>query len=362
MQGRSLGWIAVLGLVAGCQHISVSFDTQRACRADLEASFGLVERNYAGYADKLARVGEDAVARAQQAALRRVDAQDPAPCAEILNGWLAVFDEGHLGVAVASRESSRGAQSDAAPQFEILSEQTALLRVPSFEGAHRVALERLVSQHRDAILARPELVIDVRGNDGGNSSTFRVLAELAYARPVAMRGADVLSTPENIEAWKRMLPTLHADERRFMRQVIARMQEQPGEWVNYFADARYRRESSWPQPSRVAVLTDSGCGSACERFVLEVRQSPKVRVFGRSTAGNLDYANLRPHPLPSGQMLWVGTTRSHDLPHSAIDAIGLPPHVPMDPERFDGPTRAEALAEVARALRLPLGSRVTAER
>ena len=112
----------------------------------------------------------------------------------------------------------------------------------------------------------------------------------------------------------------------------------------------------------MALVTDSGCGSACERFVLEARQSPKVRVFGRATRGNLDYANLRPHPLPSGRVLWIGTTRAHGLPHSSIDAHGIPPQVEMNPALLDGPTRALALADLVRALREPLATQVLAGR
>lgn len=359
MQARHLALVAMLAISSGCRHISVSIGSEAVCREDVRASFGLVERNYAGYADKLAQLGAPAIERAQAEALRRVGAGESTSCAQILNDWLAVFDEGHMGVA-EGRRSSRQARQE--PEFEIVSDDVAWLRVPSFEPEYRPALEGLMRRHRHEIVARPELIIDVRGNGGGNGSTYRVLAELVYVKPVPMTGADVLATPENTAAWKRMLPTLHADERRFTQRVIARMQQHPGQWVNFFPDGQVARDVVLPQPSRVAVLTDAGCGSACERFVLEARQSPKVRVVGSATMGNLDYASLRPHPLPSGRMLWLGTTRAHGLPESSVDAHGIAPHIELDPALFDGSTRHAALGLLVHELRASLGRLVTAGR
>lgn len=105
------------------------------------------------------------------------------------------------------------------------------------------------------------------------------------------------------------------------------------------------------QPSRVAVLIDGRCGSSCEAFLLEARQSEKVRLIGRPTGGNLDYGNMFPHPLPSGRTVWASTTRSRRLPENPIDDTGILPDVEMDPALFDGAMRSEALARVIQELR-----------
>jgi hypothetical protein len=44
-----------------------------------------------------------------------------------------------------------------------------------------------------------------------------------------------------------------------------------------------RRRSALDNPRRIAVLIDRGCGNSCEEFVLAVRQSFKVKTFGRPT-------------------------------------------------------------------------------
>jgi C-terminal processing protease CtpA/Prc len=82
------------------------------------------------------------------------------------------------------------------------------------------------------------------------------------------------------------------------------------------------------RPQRVAVLIDKTCGSSCEQFILAMRQSWNVKPMGRRTWGALDYSNLRPHPLPSGQrVLLYATSRSVRLPHPPVDAVGVLPDV-----------------------------------
>jgi C-terminal processing protease CtpA/Prc len=84
----------------------------------------------------------------------------------------------------------------------------------------------------------------------------------------------------------------------------------------------------------VAILIDGGCGSSCEEFVLEARQSFNVKLIGQHTYGSLDYSNLRPHDLPSGRRrLWYATTRSTRIPGLLVDVAGVPPDVylPREP-------------------------------
>jgi C-terminal processing protease CtpA/Prc len=74
-----------------------------------------------------------------------------------------------------------------------------------------------------------------------------------------------------------------------------------------------------------------------------MRQSWNVKLMGRRTYGALDYSNLRPHKLPSGQrVLWYATSRSLRLPHLPVDAVGVLPDVLLPPPAND----ADRLKEV----------------
>ena len=59
-----------------------------------------------------------------------------------------------------------------------------------------------------------------------------------------------------------------------------------------------------------------------------------MKLIGRSTHGSLDYSNVRPHELPSGQRrLWYATTRSNRIPDLPVDLSGIQPdiYLPLDP-------------------------------
>jgi hypothetical protein len=77
------------------------------------------------------------------------------------------------------------------------------------------------------------------------------------------------------------------------------------------------------------VLVDGRCASTCEQFLLDARQSRKVKILGdRSTRGLLDYGNALTTPLPSGERrMHVPTTRSRRLPAIPLDLAGIMPDV-----------------------------------
>lgn len=79
---------------------------------------------------------------------------------------------------------------------------------------------------------------------------------------------------------------------------------------------------------KVAVLMGNKCGSSCEQFLLTVRQAFNVKLLGRNSAGALDYSNLRPYPLPSGERdLIYAISRSHRLPFLPVDITGVLPDI-----------------------------------
>ena len=104
------------------------------------------------------------------------------------------------------------------------------------------------------------------------------------------------------------------------------------------------------RPSRVAILVDDRCASSCEEFLLIARQSFSVKLVGQSTFGSLDYSNLRPYDLPSGQrVLWYATSRSMRLPNYPVDLGGIPPDVYL-PARSEDPDPEGEVERVKRWL------------
>lgn len=151
------------------------------------------------------------------------------------------------------------------------------------------------------------------------------------------------------------LPPSAAEDRRSVEAIAARMAAaRPGTWlplssareeVTVIASAAVKA-----RPARVFVMTDHGCGSSCEQFVLVARQNPRVTVVGRPTHGSLDASNLRVAHLPSGALdLAYATTYVRRPRGQEIDEVGIPPAIAL-PEPRDDAAYAGEVEQVRRLI------------
>ncbi|HVM63031.1 MAG TPA: S41 family peptidase [Verrucomicrobiae bacterium] len=333
---------------------------------DIVAAIGLVERNYAGYADKREQFGPKKIDAAARRARRAADsARTTEDCIRILNRWIRVFKDRHLwaltldkqgrptGCAVAKKASTlrrSAAKRPLEPTALALSDETFVITVPNFELQHKFRLEALTKRYGAEIKRRPNLIIDVRGNSGGADATFSPLVPYLYTQPVVTVGLDVLATRENADAWQALITPVSKEEkatpagrlramwlipkrekqvRAWVTKIVRKMRAaREGTFVSMVADSRESLPRVLPLPSKVGILVDRRCGSTTEQFLLLARQSKKVTLFGQPTAGVLDYSNVRLFPLPSGNcVLAIATTRSRRLPKEPIDNIGIQPDV-----------------------------------
>src|SRR5690606_6289341 len=86
-----------------------------------------------------------------------------------------------------------------------------------------------------------------------------------------------------------------------------------------------------PKPNRVAILINEYCGSTTEQFLLDAKQSGKVKLYGRSTYGALDFSNMTSAISPSGEFqLWYCTSKSLRIPGMEIDGRGIQPDYYLD--------------------------------
>jgi hypothetical protein len=187
----------------------------------------------------------------------------------------------------------------------VLGADAVLLTLPTFGDRYAGLIEALVAEHRQEIVSRPTLIVDVRRNNGGSDASYAPLLPLFAANITRTIGAEFLATSDNIAASEAVckLPTVSAEAcTKFIAPVLEAMRAAPaGTYVlpgNEHAVRVETPEHVLENPRRIAVLIDHACGSSCEEFVLLVRQSFKVKTFGRPTAGALDDSNLRPHDSP----------------------------------------------------------------
>jgi hypothetical protein len=308
------------------------------CLADFNYMVQSVKLNYSGYRDKVqGKEGELAKLTGNLSEAAK-QAEDLKACTDVLNQWLKFFHDGHLFLTIKPSPSSNTPGSATTPDNDpnqpsltFLDQTTALLRLPAFGIEYKQTLDRLLEESKAKLGVLPTLIIDLRGNRGGLDMTYDKLIPLLYTNPIKVTGADLWSSADNIRAYKSFLDdkNLPEDSKKFLRELITRMEQAPGTFVKLIDNSVDKREKVLPFPREVAILMDESCVSSAEQFILAARESKKVILFGTNTGGVLDYSNTVPREMPSGKRLvFVPVSRSKRVSENRpIDGKGIPPDI-----------------------------------
>lgn len=337
-----------------------------SCVQDLRTIPPFLLENDAGARQHLAQKGQVyfdlALATATTAAAKVTN--DKA-CDTVLNNYVHMWRKGHLDVITnktheaaqpATVPGTAGAQAaqSRAPSITILSGTTVLLHFPSFYLNYQAGIESLLDAHRAVLASHPNWIIDVRDNNGGSDASYMPLMPWIGSGETLTIGVEWLSTPANIAAMETSCALIAPGNetcKSMAEQVATQLRAvKPGQFVaidsaemNIYTP---QPPSQASRPARVAILIDHECGSACEQFLLQARQSFHVKLLGRNTYGALDYSNISLHALPSGlRYLAYATSRSARLPSLQVDLGGIMPDIYLPPPKDDA-ARAQEIVRV----------------
>ncbi|WPQ62501.1 S41 family peptidase [Chitinophaga sancti] len=214
--------------------------------------------------------------------------------------------------------------------FSKTDSNNAILRLPSFELPYKSLIDSLITKNFHTITHTANLIVDIRGNYGGFNICFEKLIPLLYTDPIITQGPVVKATDENIRLYEQMLKSsLFPEDKKppFIR-MVKNLKKHKGGYFQPPADTT-TFPKVYAQPEKVGFLMDEGCASATELLILDAKQSKKVTLFGKRSAGVVDYLNLvAPRPLSCSRfLLWIPTARLASLPQHPIDNIGILPDV-----------------------------------
>lgn len=224
-----------------------------------------------------------------------------------------------------------------------LTDSTFYIRIPSFAVGVRNEVEAIVSKHAEAIASRSNLIIDIRGNTGGQDEGWLPLLPLIYTGPYESKGVEWYASDGNIKFFEHALANdgIREGGEEWTRMLIEEMKRHRGGFVIHPMDSAGRTvkyDTVHSYPRKVGIIIGNKNASAAEQFLLAAKNSKKVTLFGsESTAGTLDYSNTVPHTLPSDMYeLCMPMTRSLRLPENPIDNTGIVPDVKIPyPARKD---------------------------
>jgi len=224
--------------------------------------------------------------------------------------------------------------SNTYPVAMYLNDSTFYLRIPNFGDDES---NEVVIRHWDEIIKRPNLIIDIRNNGGGQDNYYQELAKIIYTKPYESKGVEWYASKDNIKLFEDAMKKgeISGGEEGMKRTqtLVDAMKKNVGGFVTlpYSAGENdiSERDSVYPMPRNVGIIINEGNASSAEQFLLAAKESDKVILFGNcNTAGVLDYSNITSTPLPSNSyQLWCPMTRSKRLPENPIDNIGIAPDV-----------------------------------
>jgi hypothetical protein len=214
-----------------------------------------------------------------------------------------------------------------------LSDSTFYLRIPSFADDRG---EKTVKKQWSEITSRPNLIIDIRNNSGGQDDYYQLLASLLYTNPYLSKGVEWYSTENNIKMYEEAIKNgqiRNGEEGiQWTNSLLNEMKKNIGGFVIHplmGSDKTASNDTIYPNPKRVGIIINEGNASSAEQFLLTAKESSKVILFGNcNTAGVLDYSNAIGENFPSNKYeLTFPMTRSRRLPDHPIDNIGIPPDI-----------------------------------
>lgn len=223
------------------------------------------------------------------------------------------------------------------PYIEELNKSTLLLRIPSFDGTQKRAIDSVISANKSKISSTENLIIDLRNNGGGSDASFNEIIPFLYTNPIRTVGVEFYSTKLNNQ---RMLDFINNPEydmseevKKWAKESYDKLENQIGQFVNLDTTivSIDKLDKVYPYPKNVGIIIHEGNGSTTEQFLLAAKQSKKVKLFGTTTAGVLDISNMYFVEAPCKDFeLGYSLSRSMRIPEMTIDNKGIQPDYYID--------------------------------
>ncbi|WP_266368115.1 S41 family peptidase [Tellurirhabdus rosea] len=191
------------------------------------------------------------------------------------------------------------------------------LRLSAFNQSEVDELDGLIKANADLINRTPNLILDLRGNGGGDASPSFTMMELLYDQPMPIPTDSYRASAE-----------MMAQAQTYDTVLANRLKTNPGGLVPYSPFPLLTLDKISISPKRVAILMDKGCASSTEFLLYLTRYSRKTTLFGTNSMGVMDYGQQKDFRLNCPDFtLSIPVTRSGWVDTEPIDNVGFKPHV-----------------------------------
>lgn len=297
----------------------------------------LVETNYSGCSIK---VNEESVRQYSEMkdSLRSLVSEGESSMRNAVGCYLSWFKDYHLTDAYGITSGYLGGPMDYSSFMEYnpqnlsckVSDGTYLIRLATCDYSVRKWVKRAVREFKKSKCKY--LIVDLRGNTGGQNGPADPIVELLYDKDWFHPGTEIRKTEDNI-SYFRNARLLKND--KGWQERIDRVESSEEEYCLLTEGYLIHYKKVCDFPVRAAVLIDNRTASNAEGLVIALKNiSDRVTVFGRDNSlGCYDYCDPQWYSLAGYNFRFrIPTTRMIGLPEAGIDSTGLVPDVliPLD--------------------------------
>lgn len=229
------------------------------------------------------------------------------------------------------------------PKLKFPKPGLAVFTLKSMQSENLELVEGLLKKYEPELTKTEYLIIDLRGNEGGNINVGKPLLPYLYTNPIKNWGAKYMVTEENIKTWFS----------EYVQESYEKFDApQKKEYDDYMADLLKHKNSLYTPdeepkpivfdetklfPKKVAVLIDHKCFSSGELFVMFAKQSKKVKIYGENSGGMMDYGDILPYKTSCPAIrLILPWTRFNWLDNGiSVDKNGIAPDVKIPKSEKD---------------------------
>ena len=174
------------------------------------------------------------------------------------------------------------------PTVEKLQDSTVLLTIPTFL-IEKPVLDSVLMGNQEELTTCRNLIIDIRGNSGGNGIYFDLMS-LYAEKPLKSEVGLALASEDNLAYFSQFAKGSENDP---YQPVVDDMKQGIGKVVKGPRFSDWQLQTVPSKLRKVVILTDRSNISAAETFVLYSKgSSDKVVTIGTNTGGVVDYNNI----------------------------------------------------------------------
>jgi hypothetical protein len=186
------------------------------------------------------------------------------------------------------------------------------------------------SEAADRHFAFDRIVLDLRGNAGGNDGhTYEWASRRFRAVPHHVRESRWEVRGKPLGSWNAYAWRAARDDASVPPHLVSGKHDpRPDDRIELCRTDWPLEAGDRPWDGRMLVLVNSGTGSSGESSAWMLHEGLGARLLGSPTAGMIEYGNIVPYVLPESRLVINLPTKRNDY-GIAVESVGFPVDAPL---------------------------------